>query len=488
MSAVDFVNTESRHLRRHLRRIDSVFFAIAAIVSLDTIGQIATHGAESFFWTLVLAIAFLLPYGLLIAELGSTFTQEGGPYVWMRLAFGRLAAAIGTVFYWVTNPVWLGGSLALLAAATWDAYLSPIISGDLGDYLFKMAFIWIAILGAIVSLRYGKWLSTAGAIVKIGLIALFAGTVVLYATQHGVRGDLAGLVHPTVGGLLGVVAVLMFSLVGFDAPNGAAEEMHDPRRDVPVMVAASGVVTALCYLVPVVGVLVVLPPRTITGLDGFMHAVAEVFAVYGPAQRPLLTVAAIAFIYVLFSQGCTWMIASDRVQAIAAVDGTFPRWFGAFHPTLGTPVRVNLLSGAIATLFTIAATQLQHGAAASVFGIVLNIAVSTLLMSYLLIVPSAYRLRRLNAPRAFKVPGGRTGLLLCTGLAYGWVLLGVWQTILPGTLEPVFGVSYDFVERWGVTRGGFELFTFATLAVIVVLGLAGYVLARSGVENRAEHT
>lgn len=479
MSVAEFVNTESRHLRRHLRRVDSIFFAIAAIVSLDTIGQIAAQGAEVIFWTLVLACAFLFPYGLLIAELGSSFTQEGGPYVWMRLAFGRFAAAVGTVLYWVTNPVWLGGSLALLAATTWDAHISPISAGGFGDYAFKLAFIWVAILGAIVSLRYGKWLSTAGAIVKIGLIALFAGTVVLFAARHGVRGDLAGLLHPTVGGFLGVVAVLMFSLVGFDAPSGAAEEMHDPRRDVPAMVAVSGSITALCYLVPVVGVVAVLPADTINGLDGFMNAVAEVFTVYGPAGPAMLTAASAAFVYVLFSQGCTWMIASDRVQAISAVDGAFPRWFGAFHPGLGTPVRVNLLSGAIATLFMVAATQLQHGAAASVFGVVLNVAVSTLLMSYLLIVPSAYRLRRLDTRGAFKVPGGPVGLALCTVLAFAWVSIGVWQSILPGTLEPLFGVEYDFAGKWGIARGAFELFTFATLGAIVVLAVAGYLFARA---------
>jgi amino acid transporter len=36
---------------------------------------------------------FFLPYALSIAELGSAFPQEGGPYVWTRLAFGRPLAA-----------------------------------------------------------------------------------------------------------------------------------------------------------------------------------------------------------------------------------------------------------------------------------------------------------------------------------------------------------------------------------------------------------
>ena len=44
------------------------------------------------------------------------------------------------------------------------------------------------------------------------------------------------------------------------------------------------------------------------------------------------------------------MIGSDRVQAIVGVDGPFPEFFGTFHPRLETPVRVNLLSGVVATV------------------------------------------------------------------------------------------------------------------------------------------
>jgi glutamate:GABA antiporter len=39
-----------------------------------------------------------------MAEVGSAFTQEGGPYEWTKLAFGRLQGTIAAVLYWVTNP------------------------------------------------------------------------------------------------------------------------------------------------------------------------------------------------------------------------------------------------------------------------------------------------------------------------------------------------------------------------------------------------
>ena len=87
------------------------------------------------------------------------------------------------------------------------------------------------------------------------------------------------------------------------------------------------------------------------------------------------------------------MIISDRMQAMAAADGSFfGGFFGRFHPKLGTPIRVNTLSGVVATLFMLAAMQLS-GTSSALFGVVLTIAISTFLLSYLLAIPAAVRLR-----------------------------------------------------------------------------------------------
>ena len=136
----------ARRLQRNLGRQDIIFLTIAAVISIDTIGQIASSGgAQALTWTAVIVLTFLVPYGLMMAELGSAFPQEGGPYVWVRLAFGRFWASLSTMFYWITNPVWLGGSLAFLAATTWGTYLVHTAEGTPGDYLFRLGFIWLAI-------------------------------------------------------------------------------------------------------------------------------------------------------------------------------------------------------------------------------------------------------------------------------------------------------------------------------------------------------
>ena len=78
-----------------LHRFDLVFFTIAAFISLDTIALTAAYGAgETFVWLAFLIIVYLIPYGMIIAEMGSAFPVEGGPYAWVRMAFGRLAGSL----------------------------------------------------------------------------------------------------------------------------------------------------------------------------------------------------------------------------------------------------------------------------------------------------------------------------------------------------------------------------------------------------------
>ena len=224
---------------KSLRRFDMVFFTVCAFVGLDTLETVASNGAQGFTWLMLLAIVFVLSYALLMAEVGSAFTQEGGPYEWTKLAFGRLQGAIAAVLYWVTNPLWVGGSLAFIATEAWSENLFNIGSGSAGDYIFKGLFIWLSIGVAIVSLRRGKWIPNVGAFLRVFVLGVFTVTTIIYAFNHGVSGFPIGDLKPTVAVFLALVPLLLFNYVGFELQNGAAEEMENPRRDVPVAVGAA---------------------------------------------------------------------------------------------------------------------------------------------------------------------------------------------------------------------------------------------------------
>lgn len=471
---------QTKHLQKSLNRIDIMLLVVAAVVSIEVLGQVAGFGGETFTWTVVLAITFMVPYGLIFAETGGAFTEEGGVYSWTRMAFGRVTAAIASLFTWVTQPVWVGGAMAFVAVETWSAYVSPIEEGSIGDYVFKLAFIWITVGSAVISLKHGKWLPSLGAIVKVVFLLFFLVVTAVYGFVNGFNGLGLADFSPTLAGFLGVTPLLLFSFLGFESGNSAAGEMKNPARDVPVSIMRSSLIAAASYLLPILAIFLVVPLDEITGIGGLFDAIATVYTIFGPAQGAMLAISAVLFCFILVAQGGAWMIISDRMQAMAAADGSFfGGFFGKFHEKLGTPVRVNTLSGVVATVFMLAAMQLT-GSSAALFGVVLTISISTFLLSYLIAIPAAVRLRTKfpDVERPFRVPVSNGWFTALGALCFAWILLGSWVAIFPGTLETVFGLDYDFEEVWGVTQGQFTGFTLGTLACILALGLVGYAFGK----------
>src|ERR1700709_1175280 len=179
-------DAERSKLQRHFGRFDILFFLICTIVGVDTIASVASSGGEAFTWMLVLAVVFFVPQALLFAELGTAFPQEGGPYLWTRMAFGHLVGAINNFMYWVTNPVWLGGTLAISAITAFEVFFNGGKSfSDPVTITIAIVFIWVGVLAAVLSFKVGKWITTAGAFARFALLGWVTLTVVSYAVKDG---------------------------------------------------------------------------------------------------------------------------------------------------------------------------------------------------------------------------------------------------------------------------------------------------------------
>jgi len=453
---------------------------LAALISLDMVGQISSFGAETFTWLVVLAVLWMVPYGLVTAELGSAFPTEGGLYEWVKAAFGRLPGALASLMYWSINPLWIGGSLAFISTEAWSSYISPVEPGTLADYVFKALFVLVSTAITLLSLERCRVVFKVGTYLKLLLALVFLGATVIYGIQNGFQGLDSLTWSPTMTGFLALVPLLLFSLVGFEVPSQAGDEMQNPQRDVPRGIAIGGLIGLLSYALPVLALLVVLPPDKITGIAGFMTAVETVFAVFGAAGPILLKVAVIAFIVTLAVTGATWALAANRALAVASADGAFVPYFAKFDPRTQTPVRVGVLTGVLALAFMLAGVIFSQGDNAATFTVVLSITISTSLIAYLFVFPAALRLRSIHpdTPRPYAVPGGKLGMTVAAGITTFWAALGTWVAVFPGTLEPLFGLEYPFVDTWGVSRFRFEIFTLGTLAVLVAIAVIGYAAGR----------
>jgi glutamate:GABA antiporter len=418
--------------RRELGRLDAVCLLVAAIVVLDTLGSVARGGAQTMVWLAVVAALFFVPAGLVMAELGSTFPVQGGPYVWARLAFGRYVGALVAVIYVVETPVWVGGSLAITPVAVSDRLLLPLEGA--ARVLVALAFVWLTIGLALIPLRLGKRVPLAGAAAQVALLAFFTGTVIAYAARHGVHGLAGADLAPTRVGFLIVAPVLVYNFLGFELPSAAAEELRDPQRDVPASIVRAGALTCVLYCVPVLAIVQVLPPGRITGLTGFVDALASVFVVYGRWAGLLGAIAALAFLWVLVANGLTWIIGSSRTLVAASRDGLGPSSLALLSPRTAIPVRAIVAGGAIGTATASAAFAVSHGDSASHFSVVLSLSIALLALANLAVFAALPRLRGSHPelPRPFRVPGGRLAVWTVSGLAAGWSALALLATLWPG--------------------------------------------------------
>src|SRR6202161_3254379 len=273
---------ETEKLQRHFGRFDILFFLICTIVGVDNIATVAQGGGQAFTWMMVFAVVFFVPQALLFSELGTAFPQEGGPYFWTRLAFGHLAGAVNNFLYWITNPVWIGGSLPITCITAFEGFFNHGANVSTAVlFIIALVFVWVSIIAAITSFSVGKWLPTAGAMARFLLLGLFTISVIIYAVKHGAHGLGASGYKPSEGGFVLLVGVLLFNYVGFELPSSAGQEMVNPQRDVPFAIARSTVASFFLYALPVFGILVVLPTSAITNFSGFVSAIQDVFTVYG---------------------------------------------------------------------------------------------------------------------------------------------------------------------------------------------------------------
>ena len=372
--------------------------------------------------------------------------------------------------------------------------------GNIGKYLFALAFIWFGVWAAILSFGVGKWIPTLGAWARIALLGFFSFSTVVYAIKNGLHTPAAGEFKPSYALFIALVPLLFFNFVGFELPNAAGDEMKDPQRDVPFTVMRATIASVLLYGIPILAILMVLPSDQITGLGGFIDAMKSVFTVYGGevtkdgatltgAGQVLGDLMAAGFILVLLSSGTTWLMGSDRTQAVAGYDGAGPRVLGYFSSRFGTPIVVNFLSGAVSTIVMVVAFQLSGGNDEKYFNAVLNVVLLFTTISYIWIFPTLIKLRYTHpdVPRPYKVPFGMAGVWICGVLTTFWALFASVVGLFPGLGDG--GLLNDSALPDGFSRGTFELVVFIPLILTLLIGILFYALgAKTRSQVAPEHT
>ncbi|WP_277405968.1 amino acid permease [Lacrimispora xylanisolvens] len=99
--------------KKKFRLIDAIMTVICVVFVAEAAAPVAAIGNSQYFWWVFLLITFLLPYGLISSELGTTYEGDGGMYDWVSKAFGNKWGGRVSWYYWINFPLWMA-SLALM--------------------------------------------------------------------------------------------------------------------------------------------------------------------------------------------------------------------------------------------------------------------------------------------------------------------------------------------------------------------------------------
>src|SRR5574344_1766776 len=116
--------------KKKFNLVDAILATVCITLVAESVPATAAIGNSQYFWWIFLIVAFCLPYGLISAELGSTYQSDGGMYDWVKKAFGAKMASRVAWNYWINFPLWI----ASLAVAVTDV-IAGIFDVELNLFL-----------------------------------------------------------------------------------------------------------------------------------------------------------------------------------------------------------------------------------------------------------------------------------------------------------------------------------------------------------------
>ncbi len=419
---------EPHHHKRSLGVRDMTLFTVSAILLLDTLAASASIGVSSITWWILLGILFFIPYGLISAELGTTYPEQGGIYAWVRDAFGPRWGTRVTWLYWLNTAIWNGAILVLLAGVFAQIFLPDLGLG--AKLAMAIALNWLVVLITTFSLNIGKWVPNAGAAIKVTAFAALIAGGIAFTMRDNVRlaNDFSAWSFvPEWGASAAYISTIIYGMLGFELVCSASAEMKNPVRDVPRAILWSGIVIFLAYVLGTFAILAAIPVENIDLVEGLVDTLRQLFG-ESPLGISAAFVLGIMVMLTFFSNCVTWAIGCCRAATEAAIDGKLPRFLASEHKEYGTPVGSAVVMGIITTLILLGYGVLATSNEDLFWNLFASSAV-LFLLPYLGAIGSFWYMRKADAdrPRPFRVPGGTpfatTITVVCIGLLLMTILL-----------------------------------------------------------------
>jgi glutamate:GABA antiporter len=417
---------------------DLLLFYVVTGISLRWIATAASAGPSSIVIWIGAWLVFYTPLALSVVELSSRYPNEGGIYVWTKLAFGDFAGFITAWCYWSCNLPYFPA--VLYFAASNALYMRHDSLGHLEhNPTFYIVFSLVALAAAtlmnLVGLDVGTWLHNLGALAMWipALIIILMGAIAFQRFGSATVFSVHTMIPSTQIKDMIFWSVLIYAITGCETASLMGDEIKNARRAIPWALFVAGVTVAFCYIVGTIGVLLALPAAEVGNLQGLMQAISSTAQkIHWEAVIPLA-----AFLIMISNVGAAgaYLAAGARLPYVAGIDRFLPPAFGALHPRWKTPwigLLTQFLFGAIFIFLGQAGTSVKGA-----YDVLVSMGVITYFIPFLYLFAAMFKLQSQPAGLdVIRVPGGKpvARLVAIVGLLTTTATIAI--SVLPPPDEP----------------------------------------------------
>ena len=478
--------------KRKFRLFDAILGTVCLTLVCESVMPTAAIGNTQYFWWILLLLGFCVPYGMISAELGTTYPSEGGMYDWVKRAFGPKWAGRVAWNYWVNFPLWIA-SLAV-AVTNIFAGMFDITLPIWALLLLQLGYVWLVTFLSTKRIGESKVIVNLGTFLKVVILVLIGFVGIYSFIKTGQSANPVETVRdlfPTFDlDSMSFVSIILFNFMGFEVVGTWVDDMEEPKRQIPKALIFGGLLMAIFYILPATGFNIAIEANADwIGADGaeiMVEVLRTLFTNVGfsaGVSAALVVILGFMLIYTFIANIASWSFGVNEVAKYAADDGSLPKAFSPVNEE-GVPYKAAIINGVVATIICLAgfgASYISEDFEAS-FGLFFCLSWITLLVGYIPMFLAFLKLRRTDpkAKRPYRMPGSEGAVTAYTILAFILLVAGVLFTIfgdftmdyILDNIPLILGVIISFaLEEILVARIKPTMGTSFAAAVIAVIGL-----------------
>ena len=344
--------------------VGSVIGSGIFIVPAGVARNVPFLGGIALVW--IIGGLFSLAGALTLAELGTMLPNAGGPYVYLREAFGRLPAFL---FGWTELLVIRTGSIATLASA-FGLYFALLIPAPGGipplAWQTTAAVLATGTLAVVnvLGTKVGGGVQVVGTVLKVGALG---SMIALPFLMGEVNPALLTPVWssqqvgwPMLGGIMAAMVSVLWAYDGWVNAAALAEEIRDPGRNIPRALIGGTLLLIALYLGMTLIYHMVLPLGEISSASsekGSPRIVAADFFEHLLGKAGLSVIGLVVMASTLISLNGN-ALSGPRAYFAMARDGLFPAGLCRVHPRFRTPANAIIAQAAWSVVLMVVGTAL----------------------------------------------------------------------------------------------------------------------------------